>query len=1621
MELDIYPYRFLAEQRVVVCVLCQFGNVADEAESHLAAQPHGLPWKERRRVAANIRQLPGVLASQSDLAGFRFPPPDRTSNPLLGEAETDGLACTTCEYVCRAEKKMKAHCRTQHGWVNQRPRGRVSPKLAQQVEGVWQEVPWRVGVRCQRFFRSRAASRWFEVEREGGNSTATATAAAAAAAAASAVVSSQAQGSDVSGSGWEDVVQRHETALEAEAEGARRTADGRTGVDFESTWIRTIGAAKHLAGKDLLALWRATAEPMTKAARAKIQDEAVRVEQDRMMRLVESVDREMERCQRRLELVPDEALAWLASVEVEKQGNRAFKASENASTLRRYASWWKSYLCYCVRACRLGRDEAEEAWGVRFTDHQWDELCAIVEGLFSGGGGLDDSGIDLGDLGDLDADDDHDRDREGQREAALDRHVFRFSVASIRQKVGFGIYKNPLVHFMVVVAWDGVSKMWLRDAGAVTTKYAGLLWCARLFMLEHVFGVELGIDQAADPDEEVHFGAVEHFRAQVGDWLARGSFTPASQMIKWMAYGKGHRRKEGGTPRLMWEADEKTMRYLGQPLKTVDFCRAAREGVREAAELLDQLLGGRWAELEGAIDVRRIKDDLTKGPAGHSFASNEENAWLRCGPRRAMELAGRRLWDVHAGRWRVGQVKRWLAVLREFKLAQMGNVHVWGGQPGRGPEVATMRHRDGEQLIRNVFVFDGQVLLITDRDKSKAIRDIGIKVARFLPAHVGKMVIAYIAWLAPLEELLLRQDSLAEAVGRGGSSSGGGGTERADAASQRLRTAQLLRDGWLWMDARPGFKGRWETPELSKRLVSLTGRFAAVELGTADYRHVSIAMGRKIKGLVVKQIEAVDDGEDWEDDGAGDEELTRINKFDFVFDIQSTHGRKIAARHYAVNVMFPNNLGPDKIESFREVSRLWHCFLEQRPADAALEDRRGGSGGNNSSSSSSEANNHGRKRARSESHRTRSQGEPPNSKRPKLDDQSGSGVAIAELDGALQQMLGRAARWKTDEQREGMQRIMAMKDGDVLIVVLPTGGGKSIFFMLPSRLASERGGVSIVVVPFVALIDDLVTRAKEAGIDCLRWASAAAQAREHPQRLPQLLVVSADVASTDEFIVHADMIRARGRLRRIFIDECHTVIMDVGYRRRLEELRGVHRYGCPVILLTATLPVRLEGWFRGLMIADKADLVRATTCKTNIRYRVRTVERGRGTVDGGVTELARKLGARMTGDQKGVVYCRSKLKSETLAEAIGCRFYHSELEGSVRQRVLAEWSRGGSESRWIVATTGLGTGIDIGGIVAIIHAEQPYGLVDFVQQTGRGGRREGDAVDSFIVTDGRKAFVRAGGSNAEHENRLAMERFIQADGCRRIPLGAFMDGAGRSCREVGGALCDQCHDTGFAGGGGGDGSDDETADGDETNSGSILQRTGRQGQGQGQQQQMQGEGIAPVVNAYGEEQRRRQTRLDLLRQWLVRTEGRCGTCYLRWLRRGAEDKDRWRYKHRPTRCKTVTKEEYLSWRVRIRFAEGACCWKCGLPQAWCESAETRSDCAWKDQVLPVVMSAAKSEALREIVKDRFMVDSFEAEAYTAWLGRSARRYGQDMTNALLVWDELVCRFFTEKERRTIDE
>ncbi|KAI3570610.1 hypothetical protein IWW34DRAFT_640948 [Fusarium oxysporum f. sp. albedinis] len=122
---------------------------------------------------------------------------------------------------------------------------------------------------------------------------------------------------------------------------------------------------------------------------------------------------------------------------------------------------------------------------------------------------------------------------------------------------------------------------------------------------------------------------------------------------------------------------------------------------------------------------------------------------------------------------------------------------------------------------------------------------------------------------------------------------------------------------------------------------------------------------------------------------------------------------------------------------------------------------------------------------------------------------------------------------------------MSLKTDQTAINLLPTGAGKSILFMLPAVMRDT--GTSIVVVPFVALMDDSVTRARAMGIDCIRFRSLMNAGREGMPRAARLVVVSADIVSCVQFSGYVDGLLCAGLLQRIFIDKCHTVIMDIGY------------------------------------------------------------------------------------------------------------------------------------------------------------------------------------------------------------------------------------------------------------------------------------------------------------------------------------------------------------------------------------------------------------------------------------------------------------------------------------------
>ncbi|KPM33889.1 hypothetical protein AK830_g12683 [Neonectria ditissima] len=133
---------------------------------------------------------------------------------------------------------------------------------------------------------------------------------------------------------------------------------------------------------------------------------------------------------------------------------------------------------------------------------------------------------------------------------------------------------------------------------------------------------------------------------------------------------------------------------------------------------------------------------------------------------------------------------------------------------------------------------DGQVMIVTDCDKMKVIRDNGRKVAWFLPDRIGRMVVAYIVWLMLAERMLRCECQLAEPRGD-----------------------QLE---FLW---RNGNSRAWETDRLSAVIGRVMKAGTGVQLGVGRYWPVAIEMGQWIRGLTINQVEAhIEDDSDKDDD-----------------------------------------------------------------------------------------------------------------------------------------------------------------------------------------------------------------------------------------------------------------------------------------------------------------------------------------------------------------------------------------------------------------------------------------------------------------------------------------------------------------------------------------------------------------------------------------------------------------------------------------------------------------------------------------------------------------------------------------------------------------------------------
>lgn len=250
-------------------------------------------------------------------------------------------------------------------------------------------------------------------------------------------------------------------------------------------------------------------------------------------------------------------------------------------------------------------------------------------------------------------------DRQGETELKdiLDQRVMEFQIASIKQKIAFNIFQNPLLYFTAVLGID-LEKLSYKRAADYTGQLASLVQCVWLLMLEHVFK-----DQSNNL-EELDFAVLERFQEEHHEWLADGIYTLFSNIITYMAYGKGHWEKEGGLLKVMQEDNEGALCFKGNWILVLEFRQAARRAVDNAKQLLDKLMFRHWAKMKAALNIRGIMDSLTFKGLCQSFVTNHKNKWLQAGHKQVAKLGKEKLQREGKGKGqRQAKVVEYLALL----------------------------------------------------------------------------------------------------------------------------------------------------------------------------------------------------------------------------------------------------------------------------------------------------------------------------------------------------------------------------------------------------------------------------------------------------------------------------------------------------------------------------------------------------------------------------------------------------------------------------------------------------------------------------------------------------------------------------------------------------------------------------------------------------------------------------------------------------------------------------------------------------------------------------------------------------------------------------------------------
>jgi len=778
------------------------------------------------------------------------------------------------------------------------------------------------------------------------------------------------------------------------------------------------------------------------------------------------------------------------------------------------------------------------------------------------------------------------------------------------------------------------------------------------------------------------------------------------------------------------------------------------EKFRSSAKTLFTMIKENMGTLFGSFsppNIPTFSDDLSNRSNGYSFIS-EIPVHIRYSFLRHL-LSDRDRYNEGTSNLSIATLRSTLTLIDTISKQFATLIHLISGQPARSTELMCNKLNNLVDCRRNLFWIQDQFLIIQEYLKTRSSTGMDSSIARWLPVDVSAILIQYLVLVSPVRLYLLKYD----------------GQEMP--TSDRVKLFQV-------------YNRAMHSDDFLNSFPRIMNECAGFYIGIREYRHLAIALGRRV---IISNFSA-------------------YSNVLSLFDNQAGHSMSVARNVYGSSNEDVLGCTACDLGKWREVSAQWYGwfgFDQQIENDLHKKRKYNELLGNDKSSeilpkqrdilvseeplqviectpSCKEENLKrpsklmGVSLTPSPIDCQYSIIQPQSNPRVEVHDPGFQFKVFKSLQGLFKSDTNQLKHWRSIEQEQAC--IITCRSERDALIVLPTGSGKSLTFMIPAIMYPTT--TSIVVVPTISLAEDLQRRLNDAGITNQNYS------KDQSMTFKQILVMTPEVIDTQHAKNYIHHLSTSHKLRSVFIDEAHLVFSWSQFRSAYQQLFELRAVAVPFYFLTATCTDEVRDYlykqfYPTLGNAQPLEVI-ADVTRLNIRY---SSQETRSCAEANQI-IQTTLNGLTTPDARIIVYVQTRDLCDRLANMFHANCYHAGLSEMNRTNAFTSL-RDGSQSKIIIATNSFGVGIDYPSVSLVLHVGLPSSILDYAQESGRAGRNENKA----------RSHVLWWATNDMDEKKTALQQLLKSECCTKKAISDCMIGAkGRICISYGqqNTFCSPC-------------------------------------------------------------------------------------------------------------------------------------------------------------------------------------------------------------------------------------